>query len=73
MKTAKFYFVYTGTYTGQKSEGIYVHRFDAETGQFTSIGLAAKVANPSFIATDPHHRFLYAVTEMGEEPGADSY
>ena len=73
MKTARFYFVYTGTYTSQKSEGIYVHRFDAETGQFTSMGLAAKVANPSFIATDPHHRFLYAVTEMGEEPGADSY
>jgi len=73
MKTARFYFVYTGTYTGQKSEGIYGHRFDTETGQFTSMGLAAKVVNPSFVVTDPHHRFLYAVTEMGEEPGADSY
>ncbi len=28
-------------------------------------GVAAEVDQPSFVVTDPHHRFLYAVTEIG--------
>jgi 6-phosphogluconolactonase len=67
------YLVYVGTYTATSSKGIYNYRFDPKTGQLTPIGVAAEMANPSFMATDPQHRFLYAVTEMGQEPGADSY
>jgi 6-phosphogluconolactonase len=67
------YLVYVGTYTATSSKGIYNYRFDPETGKLTPIGVAAEMANPSFMATDPQHRFLYAVTEMGQEPGADSY
>src|SRR6202044_228113 len=67
------YFVYVGTYTGPTSKGIYGFRFDPKTGQFTSTGLVAELANPSWLVTDPQHRFLYAVTEMGPEPGADDY
>jgi 6-phosphogluconolactonase len=52
---ANSYLVYVGTYT--------------KTGQLTPIGVAAEVVNPSFLATDPQHRFLYAVTEMGQEHG----
>ncbi len=70
---ASSYFVYVGTYTGPKSKGIYGYRFDPKTGKFTATGVAAEVINPSFLVTDPQHRFLYAVTEMGQEPGADSY
>ena len=55
------------------SKGIYNYRFDPKTGKLTPIGVAAEMANPSFMVTDPQHRFLYAVTEMGQEPGADSY
>jgi 6-phosphogluconolactonase len=66
-------FVYVGTYTSTGSKGIYSYRFDAKTGQLTPIGVAAEQVNPSFLATDPHHRFLYAVTEMGNEKGAGSY
>jgi 6-phosphogluconolactonase len=62
------YYVYVGTYTGPKSQGIYGFRFDAKTGHFTPAGLAATVRNPSFLATDPQHRFLYAVTEKEEGP-----
>jgi 6-phosphogluconolactonase len=59
------YFVYVGTYTGHNStsKGIYQYRFDEKTGSLTSIGLAAEVGSPSFLATDPQHRYLYAVTE----------
>ncbi len=58
------YFVYVGTYTRGDSKGIYLYRFDEATGQMTSLGLAAETANPSFVITDPTHRYLYAVNEM---------
>jgi 6-phosphogluconolactonase len=67
------YFVYVGTYTASGSKGIYGYHFDPKTGQLTPTGVAAEVVNPSFLVTDPQHRFLYAVTEMGQERGASSY
>jgi 6-phosphogluconolactonase len=73
MTPASSYMVYVGTYTATGSKGIYNYRFDPKTGKLTPIGVAAQIANPSFLVTDPQHRFLYAVTEMGQEPGADSY
>src|SRR6201985_1220740 len=73
MTAANSYLVYVGTYTATTSKGIYNYRFDPHTGKLTPIGVAAEQANPSFMVTDPHHRFLYAVTEMGQEPGASNY
>jgi 6-phosphogluconolactonase len=64
---ASSYFVYVGTYTGPKSKGIYAYRYDPKTGQYTSMGVAAEIQNPSWLVTDPHHRFLYAVTEIGND------
>ena len=63
-------FVYVGTYTDSplKGKGIYLYRYEAKTGHLTSLGVAAEVPNPSFLATDPHNRFLYAVTERGSDP-----
>lgn len=57
------YLVYVGTYTGQGSEGIYVYHFDVRTGALTRGALAAKMANPSFLAISPDEKFLYAVSE----------
>ncbi len=70
--TQKPYFMYVGTYTGPKtkSQGIYVYRFDA--GRITPLGLAAKSVNPSFLAVDPSHRFLYAVNETQDYQGEKS-
>jgi 6-phosphogluconolactonase len=73
----KDYFVYFGTYTGFRfvrhsktqgvgeshSKGIYMSRFNAATGTLSEPELAAEITNPSFLATTPDHRFLYAVTE----------
>ncbi|HXM67265.1 MAG TPA: lactonase family protein [Candidatus Acidoferrum sp.] len=72
------YFMYVGTYTqdGSESKGIYAYRFDSDTGQLFSVGLAAETINPSFLAVHPNHRFLYAVNEVsnykGEKSGAVS-
>jgi 6-phosphogluconolactonase len=72
--TKQKYLVYVGTYTeeGSKSKGIYAYRFDPETAELTSLGLAAETINPSFLAVDPSHRFLYAVNEVGNYQGQKS-
>jgi 6-phosphogluconolactonase len=63
------YFVYVGTYTGHESKGIYQYRFDEKTGTMTAVGLAAEIANPSFLVTGPARHHLYAVTETGNRQG----
>jgi 6-phosphogluconolactonase len=64
--------IYIGTYTGPRSTGIYVSRFDSKTGSLTIPELAAETQNPTFLALHPNRRFLYAVGEMssfGGKPG----
>jgi len=60
---SKQYFVYFGTYTGPKSKGIYVARFDAGAGKMGPLNVAAEIASPSFVALHPNGRYLYAVSE----------
>jgi len=61
---------YIGTYTsGDKSLGIYVAPFDTSTGRLGAPELAAKTTNPSFLATHPNRRFLYAAGEVGNFGG----
>ncbi len=64
--------VYFGTYTSptetnptSRSKGIYVSRFDADTGALSAPKLAARTTSPSFVALHPSGQFLYVV---GEEP-----
>jgi 6-phosphogluconolactonase len=68
----KKYLLYVGTYTEKDSKGIYAFRFDATSGDLTPAGLAAETINPSFLAVDPNHRFLYAVNEVPKYQGAVS-
>ncbi|MBC8096342.1 MAG: lactonase family protein [Akkermansiaceae bacterium] len=58
------FLVYFGTYTGPKSQGIYVSRFDAADGKLSAPELAAEIQNPSFLALHPDRRHLYAAGEM---------
>ncbi len=72
--TARDYFVYVGTYPSGDSKGIYLYRFDEKSSHLTSLGLAAEIANPSFVVTDPTHRYLYAVSDSDMDirgPNAD--
>src|SRR5947209_3512327 len=67
---------YIGTYTRQKSKGIYAYRFAPATGKLTSIGLVGETVNPSFLAIHPNQRFLYAANEVntfeGQQAGSIS-
>lgn len=62
-------FVYFGTYTGAKSKGIYVSRFDSATGKLSEPELAAETKNPSFLAVHPTKKILYAVGEVNDTQG----
>src|SRR6476469_8944650 len=64
-KTSSDYLVYVGTYTGPKSQGIYALRFNSGKGSVNELGLAGEVQNPSFLALHPNHKYLYAVSELG--------
>ncbi len=63
------FLVYFGTYTGAKSKGIYVSRFDPATGRLSAPELAAATRNPSFLALHPNGDFLYAVGEVDNANG----
>jgi 6-phosphogluconolactonase len=65
-------FVYVGTYTSGRSEGIYVCRLDLSSGELRRVDIARGAVNPSFLAADPKTRFLYAVNEVKEFAGKAS-
>src|SRR6266702_2678014 len=67
------YLVYVGTYTTKtNSKGIYAYSYDAGTGKFKALGVAAETADPSFLAVHPSGKYLYAVNEIGEFNGEKS-
>jgi 6-phosphogluconolactonase len=64
--------LYVGTYTTGKSEGIYLYRMNASTGELRHTGTVAGVVNPSFLAIAPQRRHLFAVNEVTEFNGKRS-
>ncbi len=67
------YLVYVGTYTGSKSKGIYGFRFNPQIGGLDEIGLVGVVVNPSFLALSPDHKYLYAVSELGNDKKTNGF
>ncbi|MBM3880035.1 MAG: lactonase family protein [Verrucomicrobia bacterium] len=63
------YLVYVGTYTGAKSKGIYVFRFDAAAGTVQAPVLAAELRHPTFLDLHPSGQYLYAVNEVSDFAG----
>jgi 6-phosphogluconolactonase len=57
-----------GTYTGARSEGLYVYRFDTKTGEATRVSVAQTV-NPSYLVVSRDRRFVYAVNELPGDNG----
>lgn len=63
--------VYVGTYTGSKSQGIYVFRLkaDAKEPSLEPLGLAAEAVQPSFLTADASRNLLFALNESGSWNG----
>ena len=70
--TTKTYDLLVGTYTRRNgSKGIYVYRFDMETGKGTYLSEIDGVDNPSYLAVSADDKFVYAANE-GKDPGGVS-
>jgi 6-phosphogluconolactonase len=54
------FFLYAGIY----GKGVFGYGFNSENGDLKPLGLLAEITNPSFVATDPDYRDLYAVSEI---------
>jgi len=61
------YLVFVGTYTGADSKGVYACRWDSASGNLEVIGLAGEVTNPSWVTIHPNGKYLYAVSELGND------
>ncbi|WP_071147005.1 lactonase family protein [Bacteroides ihuae] len=58
-----------GTYTSGSSKGIYTFRFNMQTGVATPLS-EVKVSNPSYLIPSEDGKFVYAVSEQGDETAA---
>lgn len=70
--------IFVGTYTQKeahvdgKGEGIYVFKFNSETGELTYQNKVTETINPSYLAPHPNQKYLYAVNEIGKGRGTIS-
>ena len=53
-----------GTYTSGKSEGIYVYKFNAKTGEFEAESVANGLKNPSYLVVSPDEKYVYSAGEI---------
>lgn len=68
------YFVYVGAARGDDgADGIYIYRLDMATGALTSIGSVLDIHNPSFLASHPNGRMLYAIDEDRSQSPSEAY
>jgi 6-phosphogluconolactonase len=69
---------YVGTYTGPKSQGIYLFKLQPPGADLSQnitlepLGLAAASSNPSFLELDLKRRLLFAVNEVSQFGGSAS-
>lgn len=63
------YYLLVGTYTSGRSEGIYVYKFNSATGDTSYVSMA-KASNPSYLAVSKNKKYVYAVSEDGDDKGS---
>lgn len=62
-----------GTYTKGSSQGIYSFELDTQIGAITNVQVAAQVDNPTYLAIQRDHPYLYSVKKAGESGGIAGY
>jgi 6-phosphogluconolactonase len=74
------YYLMIGTYTRSKtalhpqtSEGIYVYKFNTNSGDFSAVSIAKDVSNPSFLVVSPNQKNVYSVNETAEESAVSAF
>lgn len=64
---AQDHYLFIGTYTNTGSKGIYVYKFDSNTGELSWVSNTDSSANPSFLAVTADGKYLYAVNEVSRD------
>lgn len=67
MTTNAKHLLFVGSYAPENKPGIHVFKFDSTTGEMTPHGSYTGIANPSFLAIHPNGKWLYAVSETGQD------
>jgi 6-phosphogluconolactonase len=62
-------FVYLGTYTRDREEGIHIFEMNLSSGELRQVGSVSGVKNPSFLAIHPNQEYLYCVCEVDDMSG----
>lgn len=60
-----------GTYTAKESKGIYVYQFDTISG-LSAYKSMAEIVNPSYLTISKNEKYIYAVSEVGEDKASAS-
>ncbi|HZL08813.1 MAG TPA: lactonase family protein [Prolixibacteraceae bacterium] len=61
---AKKHILYVGTYTQGMTNGIFVYKFNDQSGKLVDLEIPVVINNPSFLTISPNKKFLYAVGEL---------
>jgi 6-phosphogluconolactonase len=69
MTIGQDFYLLIGTYTSDKSEGIYVYKFNSKTGDTAYVSKVAG-SNPSYLAVTDDKKYVYSVYEDGEDKGS---
>jgi 6-phosphogluconolactonase len=69
-KTNKLFNVVIGTRTHGASDGIYVYRFNVDSGKITYLNHIAGIADPTYLCVSDNNKFIYAVSNKSIGPGA---
>ena len=70
----KDFYLLVGTYTNeQKTNGIHVYTFNAETGDFQEKSKMTDITNASFLTVSKDKKNVYAVSEGGQGKGLNAY
>lgn len=64
---------FIGTYTKNKSEGIYRFDFDKQSKTIGKSILAYEVENPTYLAIDYERHILYSTCKIGDKAGVSSF
>jgi 6-phosphogluconolactonase len=58
--------LFVGTYTEKGSEGIYIYKFNIQTGDFELVTNTNQVKNPTFLELSKNGKIIYAANEIGQ-------
>jgi len=64
---------FIGTYTKNKSKGIYRINFNITSGNIEKSNLAYKIENPTYLAIDKDRHIIYSTCKIDEKSGVSSF